>query len=67
MFRLLRASNYVLLKNLDEDAWLHTIYYEGHGQISLEDLLDLYDKHLDKAVHEIAATTEVYHKLQEKS
>ena len=67
LFRLLRASNYVLLKNLDEDAWLHTIYYEGHGQISLEDLLDLYDKHLDKAVHEIAATTEVYNKLQEKS
>jgi len=67
LFRLMRASNYLLLKNLDEDAWLHTIYYEGHGQIALEDLLDLYDKHLDKAVHEIAATTELYHKLQEKS
>ena len=67
LFRLLRASNYVLLKNLGKEVWLHTIYYEGHGQIAMEDLLDLYDKHLDKAVHEIAATTELYHKLQEKS
>ncbi|MBS1657808.1 MAG: DinB family protein [Bacteroidetes bacterium] len=66
LFRILRASNYLLLKNLEEDAWLHTIYYEGHGQISLEDLLDLYDKHLDKAIHEVALTTELYSKMQGK-
>jgi len=67
LFRILRASNYVFLRSLDEDSWLHTVYYEGHGQIILEDLLDLYDKHLDKAVHEIAATLELYQKLNGKS
>lgn len=65
LFRLLRASNYLLLKKMEEDSWLHTVYYEGHGLISLEDLLDLYDKHLDKAVHEMALTTELYHKLHQ--
>ena len=63
LFRLLRASNYVLLKNLEEDSWLHTVHYENHGQISLEDLLDLYEKHLDKAIHEVALTAELYLKL----
>jgi DinB superfamily len=63
LFRVLRASNYVLLKNLEEHDWLHTINYEGHGQILLEDLLDMYEKHLDKAVHEIALITELFLKL----
>jgi hypothetical protein len=67
LFRFLRTSNYLLLKNLDESVWLNTIYYESHGQIALEDLLDLYDKHLDKAIHEIAAVAEHFLKLQEKA
>ncbi|MCS6992126.1 MAG: hypothetical protein NZL95_09755 [Chitinophagales bacterium] len=62
LFRLLRASNYLLLKNIDQHIWLHTIYYENHGQITLEDLVDLYEKHLDRAVHEIAAIGETYRK-----
>ncbi len=66
LFRLLRASNYVLLKNLGNDSWLNTVNYESHGQISLEDLLDLYDKHLDKAVHEIAMSAEIFMKLNPK-
>ena len=63
LFRLLRASNYLLLRKLEELVWLHTVHYENHGQISLEDLLDMYEKHLDKAVHEIALVAELYHKL----
>ncbi len=63
LFRFLRAGNYVLLKNLEERDWLHTVNYDGHGQILLEDLLDMYEKHLDKAIHEIALTAELYRKL----
>ncbi len=62
LFRLLRASNYLLLKNMEPHFWLHTAYYENHGQITLEDLLDLYERHLDRAVHEIASISEVYAK-----
>ena len=66
LFRLLRANNYLLLKNLEELSWLHTVHYESHGQISLEDLLDMYEKHLDRAVHEIALTAGLYLKLNPK-
>ena len=61
--RFLRASNYLLLKNADQDLWLHTVSYENHGQIFIEDLLDMYEKHLDKAIHEIAMITEIYLKV----
>src|SRR5580765_7863010 len=27
LFRLLRASNYLLLKNISQDSWLHTVNY----------------------------------------
>ncbi len=53
LFRLLRASNYLLLKNLSQDVWLNTVNYPDHGQISLEDLLDLYEGHFERVVKEI--------------
>lgn len=53
LFRLLRASNYLLLKNLSQDVWLHTVNYPDNGQISLEDLLDLYERHLNRVISEI--------------
>ena len=53
LFRLLRTSNYLLLKNISHDAWLHTVNYPEHGQISLEDLLDLYENHFERVMTEI--------------
>ncbi len=58
LFRLLRASNYLLLKNLSEDVWLNTVNYPDNGQISLEDLLDLYENHLNKVIKEIIHNVE---------
>lgn len=62
LFRLLRASNYLLLKNISGDVWLHTVAYQDNGQISLEDLLDLYDHHLDKVISEIQHNLEAWQK-----
>ncbi|MEO6442440.1 MAG: DinB family protein [Chitinophagales bacterium] len=53
LFRLLRTSNYLLLKNLSQDLWLNTVNYPDNGQISLEDLLDMYERHFEKVIAEI--------------
>lgn len=53
LFRLLRASNYLLLKNIPQDAWLNTVNDPESGQITLEDLLDLYQNHFDRVMREI--------------
>lgn len=62
LFRLLRASNYLLLKNISQDIWLHTVNYPDVGQISLEDLLDMYEQHLDKVIMEIGHNVEGWKK-----
>lgn len=51
LFRLLRASNYLLLKNADEDIWLHTVTHPEQGQIFLEDVVDLIDKNLNTVIN----------------
>jgi len=62
LIRLLRASNYLLLKNISQDVWLHTVNYSEHGQISLEDLLDLYEQHHNKVITEINHNVEAWKK-----
>ncbi|MBA2422463.1 MAG: DinB family protein [Chitinophagales bacterium] len=62
LFRLLRASNYLLLKNISQDVWLNTVNYPDNGQISLEDLLDLYEHHLHKVIEEIDNNREAWNK-----
>lgn len=62
LFRLLRASNYLLLKNISQDVWLNTVNYPDNGQISLEDLLDLYEHHLYKVIEEIGNNREAWNK-----
>ncbi|MBK9731805.1 MAG: DinB family protein [Chitinophagaceae bacterium] len=53
LFRLLRTSNYLLLKNISHDGWLNTVNYPENGQITLEDLLDLYENHFETVIKEI--------------
>ena len=65
LLRLLRTSNYLLLKNLSQDVWLHTVNYPEHGQISLEDLLDLYVQHHEKVISEIYHNVDTWKKKSE--
>ena len=67
LFRLLRTSNYLLLKNISQDNWLHTVNYPDNGQISLEDLLDLYENHLGKVIAEIRHNAEAWEKATKES
>ncbi|MBX7107442.1 MAG: DinB family protein [Chitinophagales bacterium] len=62
LFRLLRASNYLLLKNISQDAWLNTVNYPDNGQISLEDLLDLYTGHFERVMREIQRNADDWQK-----
>jgi hypothetical protein len=50
LFRLLRTSNYLLLKNAEEDVWLHTVTHPEHGQLFLEDVIDLIEANLNTVI-----------------
>lgn len=62
LFRLLRVSNYLLLKNADEDVWLHTVTHPEHGQIFLEDVADLIDQNLNTVITLIEKNAEDWRK-----
>lgn len=62
LFRLLRTSNYILLKNLPKDAWLNTVNYPDNGQVTLEDMMDLYEGHFERVIKEISNNVDDWEK-----
>lgn len=53
IFKILRRSNYTLLKHLPDDSWLHTVHHPEHGLISTEDLLQIQDDHVNQQIERI--------------
>ena len=46
LFRFLRQQNYVLIKSLPESAWSNTAYHPENGSMTLDDWLDIYERHI---------------------
>ncbi len=46
LFKLLRQQSYALIKALPEPVWAHTAVHSEDGEMSLEDWLDTYVRHI---------------------
>ena len=46
LFRLLRRQSYNLIKSLPESAWANTCYHPENGDMTLDDWLDVYERHV---------------------
>lgn len=46
LFRYLRAASYNLIRDLPEPVWSHTIEHPENGTMSMEDWLDIYERHI---------------------
>jgi hypothetical protein len=57
LFRQLRSSSYELIKTLPETIWANTIVHPENGVMTLDDWLDVYDRHIPD---HIAQMQEVY-------
>ncbi len=57
MFRQLRASSYELIKTLPEAIWANTIVHPENGVMTMDDWLEVYDRHVPD---HIAQMQEVY-------
>ena len=57
LFRQLRHSSYELIKTLPETVWANTIVHPENGEMTLDDWLDVYDRHIPD---HIAQMQEVY-------
>ena len=57
LFKQLRAASYQLIKTLPEEVWANTIVHPENGVMTMDDWLDVYDRHVPD---HIAQMQEVY-------
>ncbi len=57
LFKQLRHSSYELIKALPESAWANTVYHPENGVMTMDDWLDVYDRHVPE---HIAQMQQVY-------
>ncbi|MDE2778619.1 MAG: DinB family protein [Chloroflexota bacterium] len=50
LFRVLRRRTWELIHNLPESAWSNTCYHPENGDMTLEDWLDVYERHVAEHV-----------------
>lgn len=46
LFKWLRRKSYALIKDLPESAWANTAYHPENGEMTLDDWLDVYERHV---------------------
>ncbi len=64
LFRWLRHTSYALIKSLPESAWANTIYHPENGTMTMDDWLDVYERH---AREHLAQMRDVYAVWQPQS
>jgi hypothetical protein len=66
LFRVLRHSNYDLIKDLPEAAFARTGNHSKRGQMSLLDFTKLFAEHVENHVQQIAAIRAAYRESRAK-
>jgi hypothetical protein len=57
LFKQLRAASYELIKALPEETWANTVVHSENGVMTMDNWLDVYDRHV---TDHIAQMQEVY-------
>jgi len=60
LFRLLRKGTYDLIHDLPESAWSNTVVHSESGRMSLDDWLDIYERHVPIHIAQMRAIYETW-------
>lgn len=55
LFRLLRLRSFRLIQSLTEDTWGNTIEHPENGTMTLDDWLDVYERHIPEHIEQMQA------------
>ena len=55
LFKQLRAASYELIKTLPETMWANTIIHPENGVMTMDDWLDIYDRHIPDHIAQMQA------------
>ncbi len=64
LFKQLRAASYALIKALPETTWTHTIVHPENGVMTMDDWLDVYDRHIPDHIAQMQAVYAAWQKRQ---
>jgi hypothetical protein len=65
LFRWLRQISYHLISTLPEKVWSNTVYHPESGVMTLEDWLDVYERHIPDHLAQMQEVYEEWLKKQE--
>jgi hypothetical protein len=60
LFKWLRLKSYRLIKSLPEPVWANTVYHPENGTMSLDDWLDIYERHIPEHVAQMQSNYEAW-------
>ncbi len=60
LFRWLRHKTFTLIKTLPEDTWGHSAYHPENGDMTLDDWLEVYSRHVAEHVHSMQENYEAW-------
>jgi hypothetical protein len=60
LFRWLRLKSFHLIQTLPGAAWANTVYHPENGRMTLDDWLDVYERHIPEHVLQMQANYEAW-------
>ena len=63
LFRVLRQKSYDLIRNLPAEVWSHGAYHPEHGDMTLDDWLNIYERHIPEHVQYMQENVQEWIKL----
>lgn len=64
LFKMLRLATYKLIKTLPDSVWSNTVYHPENGTMTLDDWLDVYERHIPEHVSQMQRNYEAWKNTQ---
>jgi hypothetical protein len=60
LFRQLRGSTYVLIRDLPDEVWANAVYHSESGRMTFDDWLHTYERHVPEHIAQMRAIYETW-------
>jgi hypothetical protein len=64
LFRLLRMLSHRLILSQPEEVWTNTVHHSENGQMTMEDWLDTYERHIPEHVKQMEMVFDIWKSTQ---
>ena len=66
LFRWLRRKTFTLITGLPDSTWSHAAWHPENGNMTLDDWLDVYERHVPEHLHSMQENFEAWAALADR-